>query len=116
MSALFSPTVLRGLNLPNRVAVSPMCQYVAKDGYANAWHVVHLGGLANSGAAALFIEATAVEPAASTARADRARHLHPYQHSRRTSRSRSSTGTALTATMYDRIIPLWLNHPTATRS
>jgi 2,4-dienoyl-CoA reductase-like NADH-dependent reductase (Old Yellow Enzyme family) len=36
MSALFSPTVLRGLNLPNRVAVSPMCQYVAKDGYANA--------------------------------------------------------------------------------
>jgi 2,4-dienoyl-CoA reductase-like NADH-dependent reductase (Old Yellow Enzyme family) len=63
MSALFSPTVLRGLNLPNRVAVSPMCQYVAKDGYANAWHVVHLGGLANSGAAALFIEATAVEPA-----------------------------------------------------
>src|ERR1700712_3235907 len=40
-----------------------MCQYVAEQGRATAWHVVHLGGLALSGASAVFIEATAVEPA-----------------------------------------------------
>jgi 2,4-dienoyl-CoA reductase-like NADH-dependent reductase (Old Yellow Enzyme family) len=62
MSQLFSGYALRGLNLPNRVVVSPMCQYWARDGQANAWHMSHLGGLANSGAGMLIVEATAVEP------------------------------------------------------
>ena len=59
---LFSPFTLRGLTLPNRIVVSPMCQYSAAGGEANAWHLIHLGNLALSGAAMLCIEATAVEP------------------------------------------------------
>ena len=62
MSTLFSPLELRGLTLANRIIVSPMCQYVADHGKATDWHLIHLGGLALSGAGALFIEATAVEP------------------------------------------------------
>lgn len=62
MSALFQPIALRGLTLPNRIVVSPMCQYSAKDGAAVAWHMIHLGSLALSGAGLLTIEATAVEP------------------------------------------------------
>ncbi len=61
MSALFSPFTLRGVTLPNRIIVSPMCQYSAEDGAANAWHMMHLGSLALSGASMLCIEATAVE-------------------------------------------------------
>src|SRR3984885_2870108 len=62
MSALFSPFTLRGVTLSNRVVVSPMCQYSAEAGRATAWHMIHLGGLALSGAGMLCIEATAVEP------------------------------------------------------
>src|SRR5580693_4547229 len=61
MSVLFSPIRLRGLTLPNRIVVSPMCQYVAEEGKATAWHLIHLGGMALSGAGLLCIEATAVE-------------------------------------------------------
>jgi len=61
MSALFSPFSLRGLTLPNRVIVSPMCQYSSVDGKATAWHLIHLGSLALSGAGMLCTEATAVE-------------------------------------------------------
>jgi NADPH2 dehydrogenase len=61
MSALFSPIRLAGLDLSNRIVVSPMCQYSADDGCANAWHQVHLGMLANSGASLVVIEATHVE-------------------------------------------------------
>jgi 2,4-dienoyl-CoA reductase-like NADH-dependent reductase (Old Yellow Enzyme family) len=61
--ALFSPFRLRGLELDNRIVISPMCQYSAVDGCANDWHLVHLGHLALSGAGLLVIEATAVEPA-----------------------------------------------------
>ncbi len=61
MSALFSPIRLAGLELSNRIVVSPMCQYSADDGCANDWHLVHLGMLANSGASLLVIEATHVE-------------------------------------------------------
>ena len=62
MSALFTPIALRSLNLPNRIMVSPMCQYSAEAGRATAWHMIHLGSLALSGASLLCIEATAVEP------------------------------------------------------
>jgi len=61
MSALFSPIKLAGLELPNRLVVSPMCQYSADDGSASDWHMMHLGMLANSGAALVIVEATGVE-------------------------------------------------------
>jgi 2,4-dienoyl-CoA reductase-like NADH-dependent reductase (Old Yellow Enzyme family) len=61
MSVLFSPIKLRGLNLPNRIMVSPMCQYSSVDGEANDWHFTHINSLALSGAAMFCIEATHVE-------------------------------------------------------
>lgn len=57
---LFSPLRLRGLTLPNRIVVSPMCQYSADDGCATDWHLMHLGGLAVAGYGMVIIEATAV--------------------------------------------------------
>ena len=62
MSTLFSASTLRGLTLSNRIVISPMCQYSAEEGRATAWHMIHLGSLALSGAAMLVIEATSVEP------------------------------------------------------
>jgi NADPH2 dehydrogenase len=62
MSALFSPIRLRGLELPNRIMVAPMCQYSAENGEANDWHFTHINTLALSGAAMFCIEATHVEP------------------------------------------------------
>jgi NADPH2 dehydrogenase len=61
MSALFSPIQLRGLKLPNRIMVAPMCQYSAVNGAANDWHFTHINTLALSGAAMFCIEATHVE-------------------------------------------------------
>src|SRR3954471_24246503 len=61
MSRLFSPFTMRGLTVPNRIVVSPMCQYSALDGAATDWHMIHLGHLALSGAGMLSLEATAVE-------------------------------------------------------
>ena len=62
MSVLFSPLRLRGLELRNRVIVSPMCQYSALDGYANDWHLVHIGGFAKGGAGLVMLEASAITP------------------------------------------------------
>jgi 2,4-dienoyl-CoA reductase-like NADH-dependent reductase (Old Yellow Enzyme family) len=59
---LFSPLPLGGLTLPNRVAVSPMCEYSSEDGFANDWHFVHLGSRAVGGAGIVFTEASAVTP------------------------------------------------------
>src|SRR3954447_1491462 len=61
MSALFSPIKLRGLALPNRIMVAPMCQYSAIDGVANDWHFTHINALSLLGAAMFCIEATGVE-------------------------------------------------------
>jgi len=58
---LFSPLTIRSVNLRNRVVVSPMCQYSSEDGFANDWHVVHLGSRAVGGAGLVIAEATAVE-------------------------------------------------------
>jgi NADPH2 dehydrogenase len=60
-SALFQSISLRELHLPNRIMVSPMCQYSATDGNASDWHLIHLGQLALGGAGLLCVEATAVE-------------------------------------------------------
>jgi 2,4-dienoyl-CoA reductase-like NADH-dependent reductase (Old Yellow Enzyme family) len=62
VSQLFSALRLRELEFRNRVFVSPMCQYSASDGLANAWHLVHLGGRAVGGAGLVMVEATAVTP------------------------------------------------------
>ncbi len=59
---LFTPLQIRDVVLPNRIAVSPMCQYSAVDGFVNDWHFVHLGSRAVGGAGLVIVEATAVEP------------------------------------------------------
>ena len=59
---LFSPLQLRSVTLPNRIGVSPMCQYSSHDGFANDWHLVHLGSRAQGGAGLVIIEASAVLP------------------------------------------------------
>jgi 2,4-dienoyl-CoA reductase-like NADH-dependent reductase (Old Yellow Enzyme family) len=62
MSALFEPFTLKDITLRNRIAIPPMCQYMADDGVINDWHHVHLAGLARGGAGLLVVEATAVSP------------------------------------------------------
>jgi len=61
MSALFSPVRIGGLDLGNRIVVSPMCQYSAVEGIAQPWHLIHVGSLMQSGAALVIMEATGVE-------------------------------------------------------
>jgi len=58
---LFSPLRIREIELKNRIVVSPMCEYSAKDGHPKTWHFVHLGSRAVGGAGLVFTEATAVE-------------------------------------------------------
>jgi 2,4-dienoyl-CoA reductase-like NADH-dependent reductase (Old Yellow Enzyme family) len=62
-SQLFTPIALRGLTLPNRIVVAPMCQYSAIDGSATDWHIMHLGSFAVAGPGLVMIEATGVEAA-----------------------------------------------------
>ena len=62
MSKLFSPLTIKDITFKNRLTVSPMCQYSSADGFANDWHLVHLGSRAVGGAALVMQEATAVAP------------------------------------------------------
>ncbi len=62
MSLLFSPISIKNVSLENRIVVSPMCQYSAVEGFANNWHLVHLGSRAVGGAGLIVVEATAVAP------------------------------------------------------
>jgi 2,4-dienoyl-CoA reductase-like NADH-dependent reductase (Old Yellow Enzyme family) len=62
LAYLFEPLTLRGVTLPNRVAVSPMCEYSCVDGLANEWHFVHLGSRAVGGAGLVLTEAAAISP------------------------------------------------------
>jgi 2,4-dienoyl-CoA reductase-like NADH-dependent reductase (Old Yellow Enzyme family) len=62
MPNLFDPLSIRDVTLPNRIAVSPMCQYSSTNGFANEWHLVHLGSRAVGGAGLVMTEATAVTP------------------------------------------------------
>src|SRR6201995_2571359 len=57
---LLSPLTIRGVTLRNRIVMSPMCQYIATDGFADDWHLVHLGSRAAGGVALVIVEATAV--------------------------------------------------------
>jgi 2,4-dienoyl-CoA reductase-like NADH-dependent reductase (Old Yellow Enzyme family) len=62
MALLFEPLTIRSITLKNRIVVSPMCEYSSHDGFANDWHLVHLGSRAVGGAALVIAEATAVNP------------------------------------------------------
>lgn len=57
---LFAPLTIRGITLPHRIVLSPMCQYSSQDGFSSDWHLVHLGSRAVGGAAIVTVEATAV--------------------------------------------------------
>lgn len=61
MAHLLDPLTLRSVTLPNRIGVSPMCEYSSEDGFANDWHLVHLGSRAVGGAGLVLTEAAAVE-------------------------------------------------------
>jgi len=61
-SKLFSPLQIKSISFKNRIVISPMCQYSSADGFANDWHLVHLGSRAVGGAALIIQEATAVSP------------------------------------------------------
>ena len=62
MSQLLSPLTIKDVVLRNRIAVPPMCQYSAVDGFATNWHLVHYGSRASGGAGLIIQEATAVSP------------------------------------------------------
>jgi 2,4-dienoyl-CoA reductase-like NADH-dependent reductase (Old Yellow Enzyme family) len=62
MSKLFSPLGIKDITFRNRIVISPMCQYSSADGFANDWHLVHLGSRAVGGASLIIQEATAVSP------------------------------------------------------
>jgi 2,4-dienoyl-CoA reductase-like NADH-dependent reductase (Old Yellow Enzyme family) len=59
---LLEPLEIRAVTFRNRIVVSPMCQYSSEDGFANDWHLVHLGSRAVGGAGAVILEASAVDP------------------------------------------------------
>ncbi|MBF2707189.1 NADH:flavin oxidoreductase/NADH oxidase [Flavobacterium soyangense] len=69
-SKLFSTIQIKSITFKNRIAISPMCQYSAEDGFANDWHLVHLGSRASGGAALIIQEATAVSPEGRISRGD----------------------------------------------
>ncbi len=62
MAQLFDPYTVRGATFRNRIVVSPMCEYSSVDGFANDWHLVHLGSRAVGGAGLVLTEAAAVSP------------------------------------------------------
>lgn len=62
MSALFQPFQLKDVSLRNRIAIPPMCQYMAVDGLPNDWHLSHYASMARGGAGLVIVEATAVSP------------------------------------------------------
>jgi anthraniloyl-CoA monooxygenase len=59
---MFTPTKLRGMELANRVVVSPMAQYKAVDGCPTDWHLVHYAERAKGGAGLVYTEMTCVSP------------------------------------------------------
>jgi 2,4-dienoyl-CoA reductase-like NADH-dependent reductase (Old Yellow Enzyme family) len=62
MSVLFDRFTLKDIELRNRIAVPPMCQYSAIDGLSNDWHLAHYTGMARGGAGLVIVEATGVSP------------------------------------------------------
>lgn len=58
---LFTPITIRGVTFPNRLFLAPLCQYSSKDGYANDWHLTHLGGILQRGPGLSIMESTGVQ-------------------------------------------------------
>lgn len=58
---LFTPITIRGMTFPNRLFLAPLCQYSSKDGYANDWHLTHLGGILQRGPGLSIMESTGVQ-------------------------------------------------------
>lgn len=58
---LFTPLKIRGVEIQNRIMVSPMCQYSAHEGFHTSWHLTHIGGIVQRGPGITFLEATAVQ-------------------------------------------------------
>ena len=81
---LFTPLRLRGIELKNRIAVSPMCEYSAEDGHPGRWHLVHLGSRAVGGAALVMGEATAVQAIGRISPADTGLYLDSHVDAWRT--------------------------------
>src|SRR5215471_6251123 len=75
---LFTPLKIRDIELKNRIAVSPMCEYSAKDGHPQPWHMVHLGSRAVGGAALVMTEASAVEARGRISSADAGMYLDAH--------------------------------------
>lgn len=84
MAHLFSPLKIKNIELKNRIAVSPMCEYSSEDGFANDWHLIHLGSRAIGGAGLIITEATAVSPEGRISFADlgiyRDEHIEKLKH------------------------------------
>jgi 2,4-dienoyl-CoA reductase-like NADH-dependent reductase (Old Yellow Enzyme family) len=78
---LFTPLRLRELEFKNRIVVSPMCEYSAKDGHPTAWHLVHLGSRAVGGAALVMTEATGVQAIGRISPADTGIYLDAHMDS-----------------------------------
>jgi 2,4-dienoyl-CoA reductase-like NADH-dependent reductase (Old Yellow Enzyme family) len=82
-TALFKPLRVRSLVLKNRIVISPMMQHAAPGGFANNWHLVHLGKFALGGAGLIFTESTAVSPMGRIGRDDvglwRDEHIEPWR-------------------------------------
>jgi 2,4-dienoyl-CoA reductase-like NADH-dependent reductase (Old Yellow Enzyme family) len=78
---LFQPLRLREIELKNRILVSPMCEYSAKDGHPTDWHMVHLGSRAVGGAALVFTEATAISAVGRISAADTGIYLDAHVQS-----------------------------------
>ncbi len=78
---LFTPLRLREIEFKNRIGVSPMCEYSAKEGHPTAWHLVHLGSRAVGGAALVMTEASAVEEAGRISPADAGIYLDAHVES-----------------------------------
>ena len=103
MSALFSPITLRGLTLPNRIMVAPMCQYSAEDGAANDWHFTHLDSLALSGAGAVLHRGD-------RGGSDRPHHAGLPRAVERRHRGRAAAGPGLGAQALQAAIAIQLAH------
>jgi len=78
---LFTPLKLREIEFRNRIGVSPMCQYSAKEGHPGTWHLVHLGSRAVGGAALVMTEATAVQEVGRISPADTGMYLDAHVES-----------------------------------
>lgn len=122
MAALFTPLTIRGVTFNNRVWVSPMCQYSARDGVATSWHDVQIGSFATGGAGLIMMEATGVVPEGristtclglwSDEQRDRLRPVVDFAHSMGTKIGIQLAHAGRKASC----LPPWSDHPMASKA